>query len=386
MIENNQNLEFINENSTILNTNVILLVSDLLRVLENEWYSKLKNKQSYTNLAHYIFSLLHYQVTLIQQLSEYYIETYSPKEIEPILSFNKNIISKKIEKIIYFNDNDVRKRCVTRACTTQNSFYNKNFDFKMKNLSVNPCHHSLYNKPRIPVNEKLYISTLSNDNSRNYLDKLEENSSYKYLIDEKPPSQIYLNTYSNKNNDTNNNSNNTFNNNYSINLIQKNIKKVCENPVKKVKDIIMNAKQKNNQSSGSSINKKNFKEVCDKKLPSRPNLFYGSPNTTLYQSKCDKNNYLSNRSSLANIDNNKNNRTDKDLEKNEKLIIKVETIKDRGTKELLYDGMKNIKKRLKSREKSKVKLGNSMSNEAIKYFLKNKINKNQYINNKQKKK
>ena len=150
MIENNQNLEFINENSTILNTNVILLVSDLLRVLENEWYSKLKDNLPYTNIAHYIFSLLNYQITLIQQLSEYNIESYSSKEIEPIIFFNKNIISKKIEQIIYFNDNEIRRRFTTSVRSAKNSFYNNNKnnnnnnDKKKKKINVNLAQQNSY--------------------------------------------------------------------------------------------------------------------------------------------------------------------------------------------------------------------------------------------------
>ena len=386
MIEDNQNLEYINENSTALNTNVIVIVSDLLRVLENEWYSKLKENLLYTNMAHNIFSLLNYQITLIQQLSEYNIETYISKEIEPIISFNKNIISKKIEKIIYFNDNEIKRRYISTAYNTQNTFYNKkNINNKAKKLNVNTSHQNLYYKQIIPNNEKKYSLTKVNDNSRNYLENFEENNnSLNYLLDEKSTSEKYLNTFNSNFYGTNNNTNNTFNNDYSINLIQKNGKEFCENPVRKVKNIIINAKQKNCQSSSSSLNKIINKEGILKILPEHPNTFYASPINSLYQFKYDKDNYLSDVSSINNLNTIKCHNI-QDLENNEKLILKVETIKDRGTKEILHDGMKNIKKRLKSKEKNKNKTGINLTKEEIKYFLSNKQSKNKYNNNKQKK-
>ena len=340
--------ENFNDISTLVNSNHILIVSDIIRELEKEWYKKLNYNNYLKNLAHNIFSLLNYQITVIQQLSEINFDT----SIEPILLFNKNVISKKIEQILYFNENSIEAK--------KNWYITKNFFDEKSNIqntiTYNKTAKNFYKKLK-PVEPKKY-QILSSNNSRK---KMKNNNIDLRLIEEEESSRKLMTSFNNESMKPNN----TFYKNRSINLLHKNVRGAFENPVRKVKNIIINAKQKRNSDSldkNCSINNKIKNGINVKIFPGlKNNNMNLSTNNIFYT----ENNEYSKKS--------RKNSKNQDCEENGNFIIKVETIKDRETKTILHDGMKNIKQKLRLGDTEK------KVTKSIKYYIKNNSMKHKVV-------
>ncbi len=92
----------------------ISLVSSSLKELENEWNQKIENNKSKKNIIHSLFSLLNFQILLIQQISKYYnLYLYNSDEdnmklIKQIININKDLINKKIDTIININNENIK--------------------------------------------------------------------------------------------------------------------------------------------------------------------------------------------------------------------------------------------------------------------------------------
>ena len=343
-----QNFDKKNKNdiSLLMSSSHILIVSDLIRELEKEWYRKLNYDKLLQSLALNIFSLLNYQITVIQQLSEINFDT----SIEPILLFNKNIISKKIEQIIYFNENQTENKNNWR--TIKNSFYKKDIKQNIKDYSKTA--KNFYKK--LNSSDTKTYKILSSNNSRKNLKNININQR---MIEEEDSSRKHLTSFNNEELK----SNNTFNS-CSTNLLQKNMGDDFENPVRKVKNIIINAKQKGNSGSLekhyiTNIKNKNKNGINVKIIPGLKNHNMSLSTNNIFYTECNENSKKSNKNIIK-----------QNFEENGNFIIKVETVKDRETKQILQDGMKNIKQKLRlGGRENKVTT-------SINYYIRNNRKKN----------
>ena len=347
LFEKSQDKKNINDISIFMNSNYIQMASDLIRELEKEWYTKLSFEKYLKNLAQNIFSLLNYEITVIQQLSEISFDT----SIEPILLFNKNVISKKVERILYFNEYLGENK--VNSSTLKNSFYKVSNEQSIKEYEKTA--KNFYKK--LNTDESKNYQILTSNKSR----KIFNTNNGQRLTEEKESPRKHIISFK----DENIKANNTFTKNKSVNLFQKNVRGVFENPVRKVKNIIINAKQKRNSGSLDKYRKHNSKNkngINVKIFPGlKKNKINLSSNNIFYTE--------SNESSKKSLKNSKN----QDFEENGNFIIKVETVKDRETKQILQDGMKNIKQKLRLSEKE-----NKVTT-SIKYYIKNNSTKNRKL-------
>ena len=129
----------------------ISLVSSSLKELENKWINKISNISiSNKNIIKILFSLLNYQIILIQQISKYYnLYLYNSDEdniklIEQIININNELMNKKIESIINNKSN-------TKMNNEQNNrdyIYKRNRNKAFRNVNCN-C-----NEKKCKINKK----------------------------------------------------------------------------------------------------------------------------------------------------------------------------------------------------------------------------------------
>ncbi len=159
----------------------ISLVSSLLKELENEWVNKLNNIGiSNNNIIQLLFSLLNYQILLIQQISKYYnIYLYNSDEdnirfIDQIVEINKELINKKIKRIINISLNIVSNEKSNNINLNNNKNINeeKMLNYKITNLN-NETNNTI-------INEQIQINCNS-DYNRDYSYKDLGNKTYKNL-------------------------------------------------------------------------------------------------------------------------------------------------------------------------------------------------------------
>ena len=143
----------------------ISLVSSLLKELENEWVNKLNDiGMSNNNIIQLLFSLLNYQILLIQQISKYYnIYLYNSDEdnirfIDQIVEINKELINKKIKRIINISLNIVSNEKNNNINPNNNKNINEE---KMLNYKITKLHNETNNKI---INEQIQINCNSNSN------------------------------------------------------------------------------------------------------------------------------------------------------------------------------------------------------------------------------
>ena len=362
--------------------NSIMVISHLIKELEIEWYEKIKDNKNLSSLLFNLFSLLNSPVILFQQISDITLDKYSKKDFDKIITLNKNKISKNIEEILNFN---TEKNKNINSSTTL-SINNYNVNVNTENLNINDSKNNNENI-RYLKNLRKYAS----------LDDCVCNSKKKIIGKAKNSynngNNIILNTLnSSRNNINKNNSlldnkkscgdnskmskclsscdyNRTYSkndNNYRI----KSVDNVFENPITKIKNIIIKAKQDKNSSLSNNlnnifINKNKIKNIYGSINSSTGNIInpgkeYETINNNSVWKAGNKKSYIKDINVRMNkINNLKNNFMRHNIYYNnednckDNIIIKVGKKKDRETKQILYDGMKSIQNKLNSREKFK---------------------------------
>ena len=346
----------------------INLVSSSIKELENSWYQKEIIKDNLKKLIQSLFSLLNNQIIFIEQISKY--DIYSKDQhkknyllVQQIITINKTLINKNIQKIISLkcgkeNDNQ------NNLSTSQE--INKNITLDLKNRTTYPLNLS--------INNKNYDEVINSDNTVIYRNNLitNDNSHHKIFLNQitqknKVPIDLKKKFHnSNSCKELNlqiNNSNNsgleneslfsTINNNsqrslFSMsprnsslpnNLFYKEKKNdfilMDDNPVRKVKNIIINAKISNsffNEIPSSPKNRKKNENYCENiKSNDLKKLINNSikVNKTIFK----------NRIEISDWDKYKNKQNS---------IIKVNYKKERECGEILQDGMRKMGKILKS--------------------------------------
>ena len=388
----NKKSKNIDNSDKILSQNIIYL-QELNKDMEKEFYSKESISINQKLLLEIIFNLLNSQVTLLFQLSKIN-SSISKKKInnshlvDHILSFNKDLMSKHIQKIISFiNDyknpkqNNINKKKLNSSFLIRSSYKipNKNKIYLKNNNTLiidnnlskdyfenckteqNECidfekniiHHSLKDNDNIDRNKcnKKSMKTNDTDNCRlnskliNYIkcsnntnptnlkkiikrgqSSMEINISKKEVIES-------LNDYSNYNTSKE------------------------ENPVRKVKNIIINAKR--NSSVKKERNRKkedldiinisnNYEKILHNKILNKKRDNFHKQNPTDVSDLEYKNIYNEIEPSLKDNDiNTKNNNTinDKNISFYDNSSNK-KTKNNRESIQLLHIGMKNIKNKL----------------------------------------
>ena len=164
----------------------ISLVSSSLKDLENEWYKKINNNKFKKDIIQSLFSLLYYQILLIQQISKYYnlyvnnLDEDNIKLINQIININKELMNKKIKTIInidlYRNTN-----------TNTNEKYNKINEEKILNYKISQFNENENKSKLIKTNDKniKYISyketTIKANNSKNNNSEINKHSLYEEI-------------------------------------------------------------------------------------------------------------------------------------------------------------------------------------------------------------
>ena len=490
----------------------ISLVSSSLKELQNEWNKKINNNKSKKNIIQLLFSLLDYQILLIQQISKYYnlyiynLDEDNIKLIKQTININKELMTKKIKTIVNYNSNEKNNNCKINEGKILNykiSKYNENKNkfLQIKDNNTNYLKDSSFRENKNKM-KKIKIKNTSKNNmdcgSKNKLNKIlqlkeDKNSKYKeeiknnsILFTKNITSQFNKNKLNLNNIEINNFKSSTHklekkqeqlkrshtekykllclsspyhkkkilesqkNNRIKINLAEKFLKNnensefatlsnisrhskksinnmlcltqynfnnknkenintlpVEENPVRKVKNIILNAKNSNllfiktntptnisilNRQRHTTYNtNRNYLLSDDLNLDYDKNLnnivknrrkIFSFSNLTknFYQIKNSNNNEI--KKSMSNkyffniqIENKNNN---KDF-KIESINIKVKN-KDRKSHQILKDGMKNIEKRLNSKSKDKKGIYKNKSNDCL--ILIKKMANNLNVNSK----
>ena len=362
--------------------NSIKVISHLIKELEIEWYEKIKDNENISNLLFNLFSLLNSPVILFQQISDITLDKYTKKDLDKIITLNKNKISKNIEEILNFN---TEKNKNINSSTTL-SINNYNVNVNTENLNINDSKNNNENI-RYFKNLRKYAS----------LDDCVCNSKKKVIGKTKNNfsngNNIILNTLNNSRNNINKNnslldnkkhfddnvkmskclSSCDYNRTYSKNENNYRIKSVdnaFENPITKIKNIIIKAKQDKNSSLPNNlnnifINSNNTKNIYGSVNSSTGNIIkpgkeYETINNNSVWKTGNKKSYIKDINVRMNkINNLKNNFMRHNIYYNNEdncknnIIIKVGKKKDRETKQILYDGMKSIQNKLNSREKFK---------------------------------
>ena len=395
----------------ILSQNLFLL-QDLNKELEIELKAKEAKTASQKLFVQSIFSILNSQITLIFQLSKVSNSSYKKSNnsnlIEHIISLNKEIMMKQIQKIISLvidNNNDFKKNLTIKNGDISNKVHNKIKKQLNKSFLTNTS-YKINNKNKLEAknNKTILIDDdLSQDddiaqnenieNDRSYLlnssmDKriCKKISSKKYTRKNENKKINNLNTnlvkyirnknkYINKNNTQDKNINN-LKKRISLSKIDKNENESSddineeENPVRKVKNIIINAKRnasmnkdrnrtKENFDINSINNNKSYKKINNGKKDSsnHNSLIVNEKNKKIHKLNSSginyrryKNIYDDSSDSINNLkikttNTNKTNTQDKNINNHGNISSRIDQ-KDRESRQLLQDGMKNIKNRL----------------------------------------
>ena len=393
-----------NKNNDIpekISSHNLLILQELNKELENEYVSKESKKKPEILLLQIIFNLLNSQISLIYQISK--LNTSNPNNlnlIDHIITFNKDLMIKQIQKIIsILNDTkyefkknlttkngDIFIRNKLRRKKDLNKSFLTNTSFNVKNKTTL---RNKFNKKIIVDNDlslhENYMNCFTQEkenienNIINKFNKDQKLNSFKEIRDTNIPSTKNIKTIENinlnhnlinfvikKKNFINKNktqekklnitnkviSLSPLNNKEIFNYDSKdnnNTFEEDENPVRKVKKIIINAKRY------ISNNKDRYR---------KNKIIYNNDISNYDNEKKEKNNSPKLSSSDINIQRYKklynefsesfndirfNNNIEINYDKNRKVYYMNSNKgikRDRESRELLQDGMKNIKNRL----------------------------------------
>jgi hypothetical protein len=379
----------------------IFIIQDFNKEFEKEYFLKESYNISHKFLVKTIFNLLNTQIMLIFQLSKLSVSINSNNAndlVGHILSFNRDIMSRQIQKIIslsnnYSNsnikplsnaktdmqnkklkNNSQTKRELNKSFLTNASLINPNKYKKKiyKNLTTDSSYDLAGNclTQTNDFKENLKSETLHSLRGKNYIaptQKVMKTINNSSQINSRLISFIKNKNYNkNKSKDDNKSNKKKLNklikNDLSLSLLEKNEKEYKEkvnednetnneeeNPVRKVKNIIINAKKY------SSLNKERFNgTIISGSLRKRIKNENDNKNHNLNSSNSNLNDryknlyYCTNTESFDEIKNKKKNDNifthDKSVSCNANISFRVQ--KDRETMQLLHDGMKNIKNKL----------------------------------------
>lgn len=395
----------------ILSQNIFLL-QELNKYIENELKTKDAKTASQKLLIQSIFSVLNSQISLIFQLSKVNNSSYQKSNnsnlIGHIISFNKDIMMKQIQKIISLvsdNNNDFRKNLTIKNGDISNKVHNKIKKQLNKSFLTNTS-YKINNKNKLDAKSNktvLIDDDLSQDDYTTQNDNIENNRSFllnssmdkrickkisskKYTRKNENKNSNNLNTnlvkyirnknkYINKNNTQDKNINN-LKKRISLSKIDKNDNESSddineeENPVRKVKNIIINAKRNasmnkdrnrtkenldvnsiNNNKSYTKINNgirdssKHNSLVSNEKNKKIHKLNSSGINYRRYKNMHDDSSDSISNLKIKTTNTNKNNTQEKSINFYGNISARI-VQKDRESRQLLHDGMKNIKNRL----------------------------------------
>ena len=395
----------------ILSQNIFLL-QELNKEIEIELKTKEAKTASQKLLIQSIFNVLNSQISLIFQLTKVNNSSYQKSNnsnlIGHIISFNKDIMMKQIQKIISLvsdNNNDFRKNLTIKNGDISNKVHNKIKKQLNKSFLTNTS-YKINNKNKLDAKSNktvLIDDDLSQDDYTTQNDNIENNRSYllnssmdkrickkisskKYTRKNENKNSNNLNTnlvkyirnknkYINKNNTQDKNINN-LKKRISLSKIDKNDNESSddineeENPVRKVKNIIINAKRNasmnkdrnrtkenldvnsiNNNKSYTKINNgirdssKHNSLVSNEKNKKIHKLNSSGINYRRYKNMHDDSSDSISNLKIKTTNTNKNNTQEKSINFYGNISARI-VQKDRESRQLLHDGMKNIKNRL----------------------------------------
>ena len=163
----------------------ISLVTSSLKELENDWNKKIKNNKTKKGIITSLFSLLNFQILLIQQISKYYnlymynFDEDNIKLITQIVNINKDLMNKKINAIlnlILFPKEKNEKINEEKILNYKISKFNENNKNEIKNNNQS----NSYKKAKIKINrtkKKEFNTNLEFvDNNKNKIIKIKKNN------------------------------------------------------------------------------------------------------------------------------------------------------------------------------------------------------------------
>ena len=135
--------------------NSIILLYDIIKELEKEWDNKNIYNINDKNKIHLLFSLLYFEISFIQQISQINMNNKTNKIqnnnlIFNTINYNKEILSKKIEQLLFFNNEKCNNNETNNKTNTQktNTKLKSNSCIKKKscnnNNNVNIGNNSTY--------------------------------------------------------------------------------------------------------------------------------------------------------------------------------------------------------------------------------------------------
>lgn len=395
----------------ILSQNIFLL-QELNKEIEIELKTKVAKTASQKLLIQSIFNVLNSQISLIFQLTKVNNSSYQKSNnsnlIGHIISFNKDIMMKQIQKIISLvsdNNNDFRKNLTIKNGDISNKVHNKIKKQLNKSFLTNTS-YKINNKNKLDAKSNktvLIDDDLSQDDYTTQNDNIENNRSYllNSSMDKRICKKISSKKYTRKNENKNSNNlntnlvkyirnknkyinkNNTQDKNISnlkkrisLSKIDKNENESSddineeENPVRKVKNIIINAKRnasmnkdrnrtKENLDVNSINNNKSYTKINNgiRDSSKHNSLVSNEKNKKIHKLNSSGINYRRYKNihddssdSISNLkikttNTNKNNTQEKSINFYGNISARI-VQKDRESRQLLHDGMKNIKNRL----------------------------------------
>ena len=373
----------------------IILLYDILKEIEKEWQNKNINDEKDKNNIDSLFSLLYFELIFLQQLyklniTNSYNKNTNYSSIDDLINYNKQILSKKIEKFLLFNNEKFRNFELYKNYMENTYKDKKKLKIKYKN---NSCLKKRFNNKK--TNNKIQIENNKNDSNNN---KINYNYNYNYLFDTTSKTSLINksnNLFKNKKKkeynilDKKNDSRNFIKinkSNYDININKiikeriknlnsinsyKNIKnnKTINNFHKKSDEIQINKSKDNFSNNDNSLFYLSYDEKNTNPIRKVKNIIIKVRNKNM--SMDSKNNYLSNKENEYKIqENNKEESKNNDNNNEYKLRSKSGYLfsfynkkdnfksneynknnfyyKERETKEILYDCMNQIKKKLNS--------------------------------------
>ena len=189
----------------------ISLVTSSLKELENEWNKKIKNNKTKKGIITSLFSLLNFQILLIQQISKYYnLYIYNSDEdniklINQIVNINKDLMNKKINAIINLNKEKNEKINEEKIFNYKISKFNNNNN-EIKNSNIIKDISNSYKKTKIKINrnrKKEFNTNLEYvDNKKNKIIKFKKNNNKEEnnnSILSNPNTNIYIERKNNHN-------------------------------------------------------------------------------------------------------------------------------------------------------------------------------------------
>ena len=409
-----------NNNPFMNSLSIIIKINKELEEDFNKNYSlniNITNEDIDKTIITSIFSLLNFQITIINQLTELnsQISDKTDNILQKLISFTKELLYQKIKQILMFNHNNIiyknyidnssslkinndktkkkkrqiinlsNKNFIDDGASIDNNNKSKiinktldvelnsiNFDLKKNNIDIysKKCLTKLKIQTPIKYNEDITIKSINNINKSNIIKRKNIKKNKNKIINNTVLRNYNKSNYSEKKSltQTKNTNESLKNGKYSNKYIKKKTldsillkindkekEKEDINPITKVKNIIKNIKLNSSLSSEKT------------KIIEKHNNFYSLTNNNNYSIDSNSNNDGKRKNSFSLCENENN-----DKDSNNKIGAKNKNNninnKDIDTSHILYECMNNVRKRLLANE-------NEKNN---RQFNQNNINMNEY--------